>query len=109
MRSFISLLIFTALVTPAGAAPITASSASILVGPSGESCNKLDQNFTPGGDAQARCIANVPGGFFDFFASANASFGRLGVLASGDVGRDVGDRHPLSPDSQTVLPVSLIV
>ena len=93
MRRVIGLFIFTTLVTPAGAANTT-SSATILVGPSGASCNKLDQNFTPGGDAQARCIANVPGGFFDFFASANASFGRLGVLASGDVGRDMGDTAP---------------
>jgi hypothetical protein len=94
MSHFIGLLIFTALVSPAGAAPIAASAANILVGPSGESCNKLDQNFTPGGDAQARCIAKVPGGFFDFFASASASFGRLGVLASADVGRDMGDTGP---------------
>jgi hypothetical protein len=95
MKRFIGSLIFAALVTPASAAPITAGAANIQVGPHDSPlCSKQDQNFTPGGDAQARCIANVPGGFFDFFASANASFGRLGVLARADAGVDKGDAAP---------------
>jgi hypothetical protein len=43
MRRVIGLFIFATVVTPAGAAPNTTGSASILVGPSGASCNKLDQ------------------------------------------------------------------
>jgi hypothetical protein len=90
MRPRTGLLVFAmlAVVTPISATALAASGALAKVfdtsfGP--PVCLQDLSSFTPGSGVEARCIGNVPGGTFDIFATASATFGKLGVLTHVDI------------------------
>src|SRR5215470_7757916 len=85
---FASLFVVLALVAPVFATPGVRNSAIVQVGPlstSGLLCADAQDGSSPDFSSEAHCIANVPGGFFDVFASGSASPARLGASARIDL------------------------
>jgi len=83
-----TIFLMLAVVAPVFATPGFRNSASVQVGPafsSGLLCADGQQSFSPDFSSEAHCIANVPGGFFDVFASGSASPARLGASARIDL------------------------
>jgi hypothetical protein len=79
-------LIFVAVVTPASATALVRSSALVnVLNGFQRVCLDGQDSFSRDFLSEARCLADVPGGFFDVFASGVSTFGKMGALSRIDL------------------------